>query len=67
MAEKRVPFAVRFDADPPALHTVEAAVRHGRGSERIRYPLLSLPLYLVERLPHMVERLAGFSRRAAVS
>ena len=51
VAEKRVPFAVRFDADLPALHTVEAEVRHGRGSERIRYPLLSLPLYLVERLP----------------
>ena len=60
VAEKRVPFAVRFDADLPALHTVEAEVRHARGSERIRYPLLSLPLYLVERLPHLVERLAGF-------
>ena len=54
-----VPFAVRFDADPPALHTVEAEVRHGRGSERIRYPLLSLPLYLVERLPSIVAGLAA--------
>ena len=59
VAEKRVPFAVRFDAAPPALHTVEAEVRHRSGAERIRYPLLSLPLYLVERLPHVVERLAG--------
>ena len=59
VAEKRVPFAVRFDADLPALHWVEADVRRGHGSRRIRYPLLSLPLYLVERLPWMVESLAA--------
>ena len=59
VAERRVPFAVRFDADPPALHSVEADVRRGRGSEPVRYRLLSLPLYLVERLPGLVERLAA--------
>ncbi len=58
VAQKRVPFAVRFDTDLPTLHMVEAEVRHGHGSERIRYPLLSLPLYLVEPLPCMVEGLA---------
>ena len=58
VAEKRASFAVRFDADLPALHTVEADVRRGRGSARVRYPLLSLPLYLVERLPRMVEALS---------
>ena len=58
VAEKRASFAVRFDADLPALHTVEADVRRGHGSERIRYTLLSLPLYLVERLPRMVEALS---------
>ena len=57
VAEKRASFAVRFDADLPALHTVEADVRRGHGSARVRYPLLSLPLYLVERLPRMVEAL----------
>ena len=59
VAEKRVDFAVRFDADLPALHMVEAEVRRGQGSERIRYPLLSLPLYLVERLPRLVENLVA--------
>ena len=59
VAEKQVRFAVRFDADVPALDMVEADVRRGHGSERVRYPLLSLPLYLVERLPHMVESLAA--------
>ena len=38
---------------------LEADVRRGHGSQRIRYPLLSLPLYLVERLPRMVESLAA--------
>ena len=37
VAEKQVPFAVRFDADAPALHTVEADVRRGQGTERVRY------------------------------
>ncbi len=58
-AEKRAPLAVRFDADPPALHAVEADVRRRHGAERVRYRLLSLPLYLVERLPHAVEALAA--------
>ena len=57
VAEKRVPLAVRFDADLPALHTVDAEVRRGHGSERVRYRLVSLPLYLVERLPRIVEEL----------
>ena len=57
MAEKQVPFAIRFDAEPPALHSVDADVRRGNGSERVRYPPLSLPLYLVERLPRLVDGL----------
>ena len=58
VAEKRVSFAVRFDANLPTLDTVDAEVRRGHGSERVRYRLLSLPLYLVERLPRLVEGLA---------
>ena len=55
--EKHVPFAVRFHAEPPALQVVDAEVRRRHGAGRVRYRLLSLPLYLVERLPHMVDRL----------
>lgn len=58
VAEKQVPLAVRFNSDLPTLQTVEAEVRRGKGSERVRYPLLSLPLYLVERLPQIVEMAA---------
>ena len=51
VAEKDVSLAVRFDAQPPSLQTVEAGVP---GGQRVRYRLLSLPLYLVERLPEML-------------
>ena len=51
VAEKDVSLAVRFDAQPPSLQTVEAGVPSG---QRVRYRLLSLPLYLVERLPEML-------------
>ena len=54
VAEKRAPLAVRFDVNPPSLQTVDTRVRRGRGSEPVRYPLLSLPLYLVERLPRIL-------------
>ena len=60
VAEKGSPLAVRFDANPPALQTVNAEVRRASGAYRARYRLLSLPLYLVERLPRMI---AGVSSR----
>ena len=53
-AEKRVRLAVRFDVNPPSLQTVDTRVRRGRGSEQVRYSLLSLPLYLVERLARIL-------------
>lgn len=57
--EKRVPFAIRFRADLPELQTVDTEVRRGGGTGRVRYRLLSLPLYLVERLPRIVEGLSA--------
>ena len=54
VAERQVSLAVRFDASPPALQTVETQVRRRNASERVTYQLLSLPLYLVERLPQVI-------------
>ena len=57
VAEKNVELAVRFDAQPPSLQMVDAGIPRRRGadrSERVRYRLLSLPLYLVERLPEIL-------------
>ena len=57
--DKRVPFAIRFHADLPALQTVDTEVRLSHGTEPVRYRLLSLPLYLVERLPRIVDGLSA--------
>ena len=51
VAEKQVPLAVRFDAQPPSLQTVDAGIP---GGQSVRYRLLSLPLYLIERLPEIL-------------
>ncbi len=50
MAEKQAPFAVRFDAGLPAVSTVNASVNSNNQQQAVSYRLVSLPLYLVERL-----------------
>ena len=50
MAEKPAKLAVRFDAGPPSAQTVHATVQREGKSTPIQYRLVSLPLYLVERL-----------------
>ena len=66
VGEKHTSLAVRFDAQLPSLQTVETTVRQGSGSKPVRYRLLSLPLYLVERLPNILGALLtrGASPRA---
>ena len=59
VAEKRVPMAVRFHAEQPDIQTITAQASGKSGPQPVRYRLLSLPLYLVERLPHCVQALAA--------
>ncbi len=54
MGSKPVPLAVRFDAALPAIHQINVAIQTDKQRKEIRYPLLSLPLYLVERLGDLV-------------
>lgn len=54
MAEKHAPFAVRFDAGLPAVSTVNAVVNSDNQRKDVSYKLVSLPLYLVERLGAVV-------------
>ena len=61
VAEKEVPLAVRFDAQLPSLQTVDAGIP---GGKRVRYRLLSLPLYLIERLPEILRAFARGDARA---
>ena len=51
VAEKGVPVAVRFDAALPSVQTVRTRVQQGRNQVEVAYRLISLPMYLVERLP----------------
>jgi predicted AAA+ superfamily ATPase len=56
MGEKNARVAVRFDSSLPTTSTVEAIISSGKQRKVVSYPLLSLPLYLVERLPEIVEK-----------
>ncbi len=51
VAERRLRYAVRFDAGLPSRQQVAAVVVRGVSRTRVDYTLTSLPLYLVERLP----------------
>lgn len=51
VGEKGVPVAVRFDAALPSSQTVRTRVQRGRSQVEAAYRLVSLPIYLVERLP----------------
>jgi predicted AAA+ superfamily ATPase len=55
--EKRVPLAVRFDSNPPSMQTVTASVPRGDETSEVKYQLLSLPLYLVERVADVLRTL----------
>ncbi|MEQ1771707.1 MAG: AAA family ATPase, partial [Devosia sp.] len=56
VGEKSVPLAVRFDANPPSIQTVDTVIRKSGVATPVRYSLMSLPLYLVERLPDLVRQ-----------
>ncbi len=57
VAEKAPPLAVRLDLNPPSMQVVEHRVPRGADLANIRFRLLSLPLYAVEELPRLVDRL----------
>ncbi len=58
VAEKGAPVAVRFDAAPPTTQTICTSVQRGGTQAEVTYRLVSLPLYLVERLPSLLAALA---------
>jgi hypothetical protein len=54
---KQTTTCIRFDLNPPSIGQFEHSVRVKNGSTPISYSLLSLPLYLVEELPRILEEL----------
>ena len=57
VGEKRVPLAVRFDSNPPSIQTVNATIQAGDKASEVTYRLLSLPLYLVEKVADVMRTL----------
>lgn len=48
--EKKVPLAVRFDAGTPSEQRIDTTIKQAGKTVEVNYQLISLPLYLVERL-----------------
>ena len=54
---KHAALCVRFDLNPPDIGRISHATRMARGSVPVTYTLLSLPLYLVEELPRILDEI----------
>ena len=54
MAEKKLSLAVRFDANPPTVADLDIKTTLGQS---VNYRLLSLPLYLAERVGALIDEL----------
>ena len=55
VGEKNVPLAIRLDTNPPSIQQIKTSIRIGTETKMVSYDLISLPLYLVERIPSVVE------------
>ena len=55
MGTKQAPLAVRFDSNLPAVQQIDTVINVKKKRENVKYKLLSLPLYLVERLDALIE------------
>lgn len=54
---KNAALCVRFDLNPPDIGQITHAARMDDGSVPVTYTLLSLPLYLVEELPRILDEI----------
>jgi len=54
---KNAALCVRFDLNPPDMGQITHAARMDGGSVPVTYTLLSLPLYLVEELPRILDEI----------
>ncbi len=50
MGCKQAPVAIRFDASLPTVNHINTVINVDKHRKEVSYPLISLPLYLVERL-----------------
>jgi len=57
VTRKNTSFAVRFDLNPPGIQDVSHQISTNKGIVNANYKLLSLPLYLVEALPDILNEI----------
>ena len=55
MGSKQAPFAIRFDASLPSVNQINTVINIGNNRRNVDYQLISLPLYLIERLETIIE------------
>lgn len=55
MGSKKAPLAIRFDASLPSVSRINTVINMGKERKKVDYQLISLPLYLIERLRAIVE------------
>ncbi len=55
--QKKMEMAVRFDLNPPSSQNVRHTTRLKTENKAAAFPLLSLPLYLVEELPRLIDQI----------
>jgi uncharacterized protein len=61
--EKQTSLAVRFDANLPTVQNVSATIQTNGKTSNVKYQLLSLPLYMVERLPQLLRHFQATTPR----
>jgi uncharacterized protein len=54
---KHVDLCIRFDLNLPNIGQITHSARTNDGSTMVSYTLLSLPLYLVEALPRLLDEI----------
>jgi hypothetical protein len=54
---KNAALCVRFDLNPPDIGQISHSARVNGGSTPVSYSLLSLPLYLVQELPRLLDEI----------
>jgi len=54
MGVKQAPLAIRFDTQLPTAHLIDTVINVKKERKHVKYNLIYLPLYLVERLDYIV-------------
>ena len=55
--QKKAELVVRFDLNKPGIQNVQHLATNMKGTQPVQFRLLSLPLYLIEILPYIIDQL----------